>query len=171
MKIKFLIILSFLSLFKFKKDIEIKEDFVVQVDYRYENSNTNWSKRGEIIFTQNKKKNNNIFVNENSKLQVKELKTQCENGNGTYFLRFKSGGNLFFSSIKACEIVENNFKDRIIINTYGVVKKDTIISINYDREIYDDYVSEDKSEGFTTSVRFVENISSSGPNFPEEKEN
>lgn len=159
-----------------KKEIDIKEDFSAEVDYRLEKSGASWKKRGILNFVQ---KNNNKnykpsvnFVNEQfSKEQVDDITSECKSGNGLYFVRIKTGSNLFFSSVKSCELLKNNLHDRFIINSFGQIKGDSILSINYD--VDNKYVlerSEDEKSNFITSVEFLENIQAIGPVFPEEKE-
>jgi hypothetical protein len=159
-----------------KKEIDIKEDFTADVDYRLEKSGSTWKKRGNLNFVQ---RNNNKnykpsvnFVNEQfSNEQIEEIKSECKNGNGLYFLRIKTGNNLFFSSVKSCDLLKNNLHDRFIINSFGQIRSDSILSINYD--VDNKYLLErlnDEKLNFFTSVEFVDNIQSVGPVFPEEKE-
>lgn len=68
--------------------------------------------------------------------------------------------------------MRNSYKDRIIINHFGPIKNDQIISINYDISFdYSSQSSKQKNKAYTTAVDYVENIQSLGPMFnTEEKE-
>jgi hypothetical protein len=116
-----------------------------------------------------------------TKEHVEEIKSECKLGNGLYYVRIKTGNNLFFSSLNSCDLVRYNFHDKFIINHFGPVKSDSIISINYDtdsRYILGALGNEDKKKRneninnspiLKSSVEFVNTIQSTGPIFPEEK--
>lgn len=175
----FLLILTItcLSFITPKKELDIREDFSFEVDYRLEKTSSAWHKRGTIQFLQKKSHKNHKpgVVVQNENLNAEEIKSECENGNGLYYVRInnKNTGHLLFSSVKSCELIKNNFHDEFIINYFGPIKADTIISINYDSDnkymLKDNYSNKEKSN-YATSVNFVENVQSIGATFPEEKE-
>jgi len=176
---------TLLSILYCKKDIELKEDFIAEIDYRFEKLNSTWRRRGVINFVQknpkNGKQNFEILNNELTKEHLEEIKSECKLGNGLYYVRIKSGTNLFFSSLNSCELIKNNFHDKFIINHFGHIKSDSIISINYDtdsRYILGSLGNEEKrkrkdeknnSSILKSSLEFVDTVQSIGPIFPEEK--
>ena len=178
MKFVILIILvSFAFYNAQKKEIEIKEDFAAEVDYRLEKLSTAWKKRGVINFLQ-KNSNKNYkasvgIVNEQfTDEHIEEIKSECKNGNGLYYIRIKTASNLFFSSVKSCDLLRHKLHDKFTVNTIGQIKSDSILSVNYDvdNKYLLDTLSSAGKIAFRSSVEFVDNITSSGPAFPEEKE-
>jgi len=175
MKIFFisLIILSLNIFIQSKKDIEILEDFTAEIEYRLENSDSAWIKRGVINFLQkgnNKHHKSSVSVN-NEPLTAEErgaIKTECL-ASGLYLIRVKTNNKTFYSSVNSCVLEKNSFRDRFIINYFGSIKSDQIISINYDVDVINTQGVE-KKKNFSSSVDFVNSIPSIGPNFPEERE-
>lgn len=177
MKVYFLIFLSWLSLVIGKKEIDIKEDFNVDVEYRLEKSSTTWKKRGVINFLQknsnkNYKASANVLNEAMTNEQIEEIKSECKNGNGLYYVRVRTQSNVFFSQVNSCDLLRSKFYDRFIINHFGPVRNDQIISVSYDIDTKTliETQNESSNKGFNTKVEFVENVQSVGPTFPEEKD-
>jgi hypothetical protein len=160
-----------------KKEVEIKEDFTAEIDYRLEKTNSQWTRRGVMNFlskgsNKNYKSSVNV-VNENlNPSHFDEIKSECENGNGLVYVRIKLGHNLFFSSAKSCDLYHSKFNDRFVINHLGSVKRDSVLSLSYGSD--NSYLLGEalklNKPAFNSQVDFVENIQSIGPLFPEEKE-
>ncbi len=176
MKIIFISLLLFIFtlIVKSKKEIEVQEDFTAEIEYRLENRDDSWKKRGHINFLQknnNKNYKSNVYVvNDaiNSK-ELEQIKNECEES-GLYLVRVKTNSKTFYSSVNSCLLVKNNFRDRFVINYFGSIKNDQIISINYDIDLINGQGEVTKTKNYSTSVDFVTTVASSGPNFPEEKE-
>jgi hypothetical protein len=173
-----LILLSLLVLCK--KEVEIKEDFTAEIDYRLEKPNSPWTRRGVMNFlskssNKNYKSSVNVVNESLNQSQFDEIKSECENGNGLLYVRIKFGNNLYFSSAKSCDLLHSQFNDRFVINHLGSIKKDSILSFSYGSD--NSYLLKDAGERsksnkpvFYSQVDFVENIQSIGPLFAEEKE-
>lgn len=169
------LLFGFISLILAKKELDIKEDFTLEIDYRLENTETNWRKRGDIKFLQKSSNKNykpsvNVINEQLTKDQFDELKTECKNGNGLYYIRVKTQNNFFFNQLSSCELLENNLYDRFIIAHFGPIKNDQIISISYDVDYSKVGSLSSLNANFISTVEFVDNVASSGPLFPEEKE-
>ena len=94
-----------ISLCKPKKEKEIIKNFKLNIEYSTSNINSEWKKRGEIIFTSkenntNGKQSYSIVNNDLSEEEQKSLKKLCKN-NGNYKLRILAHGNEFVNSINA----------------------------------------------------------------------
>lgn len=149
-------ILIYLCLFVISYSLitEIEEDFDFDIEYRLQKKETNWNKRGKLIFSKNdpviyKPKislNDFTFTPE----MKKEIKSECEE-NGNYILQFTNNKNKtqnYYTSIKACDLVNSNFHDKLILNTFVPIKKNDISSINYfiDEDYDDDFDDDDDEE-------------------------
>jgi len=160
----------------YSKEIEIKEDFIAEVDYRLETSNIKWRKRGVINFVQknnnkNYKSSINVLNEQLTNEQIEEIKSECKMNNGLYYVRVKVNSNFYFAQVDSCELLKNNLYDRFIINQLGPIKKDNILSISYDVDPFN--ANRDKTEKkseFISTAEVVNSLPSAGPTFPEEKE-
>jgi hypothetical protein len=92
-----------------KKDIDIIEDFTGDVDFRLENVNTAWKKRGILVFSSKNNKNyKSVATINNEPLtqdDIKSIDKECEL-NGYYMIRVKINGHNYFSSLPA--VYDNN---------------------------------------------------------------
>ncbi len=169
------IILGFLFvIINSKSEIDIQEDFTVEIEYRLENSRPTWKKRGVMNFLQNNNNKNykssiNVVNEPLSSKEIEEIKNECSLS-GLYILRIKTNNKTFYSSINSCLLEKNKFMDRFVVNFFNTLKNDQIISINYDIDVLNRHLDEKRIKNFSTSVDFVNTVSSLGPNFPEEKE-
>lgn len=147
-------LLLFLSLFILSYSLitEIEEDFDFDIEYRLQKKETNWNKRGKLIFS----KNDPVIYKPKISLSdftftpdmKKEIKSECEQ-NGNYILQFTNNKNKtqnLYTSIKACDLVNANFHDKILLNTFVPIKKNEINSINYfiDEDFDEDYDDDDE---------------------------
>lgn len=174
MKLIISLLLAVLSV-QIRKEIEIIEDFTGEIEYKLEGSDTNWRKRGTINFTQknsNSKKNIYVINEPIEEKQFEEIANDCKHQNSLYYLRINIEGNIYFSSVKSCDILAYNFNDKLIINHLGQLEKNSIISINYD--VNDKHLLEKEKNGikqFNSIIDFVDQINAFGPIFADEKEN
>jgi hypothetical protein len=157
-----------------KKELDIQEDFTAEIEYRLENKEGIWKKRGVINFLQ---KNNNknyksgaTVINEPlSSKEIDGIKKECE-ASGLYLLRVKINNKYFYSAVNPCLLEKNQFKDKFVINYFSSIKNDQIISINYDIDLLNGLSDDNRKKNFVSLVDFVNSSSSVGPIFPEEKE-
>jgi hypothetical protein len=169
-----IILFSLTFLTNSRKEIDVQEDFTAEIEYRLENQEGTWKKRGVINFLQ---KNNNknykssaAVINEPlTSKAIEEIKKECQLS-GLYFIRVKTNNKFFYSAVNSCLLEKNKFKDRFVINYYSAIKNDQIISINYDIDVINGQLSEEKRKNFSSYVDFVNTVNSNGPIFPEEKE-
>lgn len=88
-----------------KREIEISEDFSIQLEHCTEKSSSIWTKRGEISFKKRTSSRGNKVLADVSNSDVDKsfyetLRQECE-VNGNYKLRFKLNDLFFYSISKA----------------------------------------------------------------------
>lgn len=158
-KITILIIFSLINCY----ELDIEEDFTLNIDYRLEKLEINWTSRGKIIFSQKDSKNYHPSIRiENENKDFDLIKKECEL-KGNYYIRFSDNLISFYSSINPCELIKSQFHDKIRINTLNPISKNNIISINYDVEFLFDADSDKKK--FTSTFDIVEINRVDGPIF------
>lgn len=165
------VILLFLIIFSFTKtyELDIEEDFTLNIDYRLEKLEINWTSRGKIIFTQKDSKNYHPSIKiENENKDFDLIKKECEL-KGNYYIRFSDNIISFYSSINPCELIKTQFHDKIRINTLNPISRNSIISLNYDVEFLYDILDSDKKK-FISTFDIVEINKVEGPIFNNEEE-
>jgi hypothetical protein len=167
-----LTLISIIQLSLSKKELEILEDFSVDIDYRLESSNSDWKKRGVINFIHKSNKSQKTgatLINEPlTQEMIEEIKSECQHkDNGLYILRFKSEKSVLYSSINSCELQGSQFRDKFMVSHNGQIKSDGLVSINYDTDIRQEKKTK---SNFVSSIEFIPNIPAPLPIFPEEKE-
>ena len=134
--------------------VEIEEDFYFDVEYRLQKLETNWNKRGKLIFMKNdpvvykpKISLKDFTITQEMK---KQIKSECKL-DGYYILHFINNKNKtqnFYTSLKACDLVNTNYHDKLILNTLIPIKQNKINSLTYlvDEDYDDDYDDDDEIE-------------------------
>lgn len=156
-----------------KKELDIPDNFTADVEYRLENIDANWKKRGAINFfeksnTKNNKSNASVVNEPLSTKEIERIKKECE-ASGLYLIRVKTGNKYFYSGVDSCLLLKNQFKDKFVINYFSSIKNDQIVSINYDIDI-NGQLNDNVKKNFVSLVDTVNTYSSMGPIFPEDKE-
>ena len=130
--------------------VDIKDDFDLNIEYRLEKQETNWLKRGQIIFrTKDKEtyKSTASLIDFNITPQMKkEITKECKL-HGNYILQFLNPKNIsqkYYTSANPCDLVSSNFHDKLLINVFTPIENNKIISFRYiaDEDFEDDF-SED----------------------------
>lgn len=133
--------------------VEINNDFNFDIDYRLEKQETSWKSRGQLVFRKKDPinyKSTASFMNFNFSPEMKkEIQKECKL-NGNYILQFtneKQKNETYYSSIKACLLVNSNYHDKLILNTHFPIEPNEIISLNYLADPdYDDNFDEDDDD-------------------------
>ena len=134
--------------------VDIEEDFDFEIEYRLQKLETNWNKRGKLSFMKKdpvvyKPK---IFLKDfalTSEMK-KQIKSECKL-DGLYVLHFINNQNKnqnYYTSIKACDLVNANYHDKLVLNTLTPIKKNKINSLTYliDEDYDEDYDDDDDDE-------------------------
>ena len=134
--------------------VDIEEDFDFDIEYRLQKLETNWNKRGKLLFM---KKDPVVYKPKISLKDFiftpemkKQIKSECQL-DGNYILHFINNQNKiqnFYTSIKACDLVNANYHDKLILNTLIPIKKNKINSLSYlvDEDYDEDYDDDDDDE-------------------------
>jgi len=153
-KIKILLFLIYIS-FIYTLIVDINDDFNLEIEYRLEKQETDWKKRGKLVFRSrdpNTYKSTASLVDFNfNSLMKKEIQKECKLG-GNYILQFTNENNIterYYTSINPCNLISTNFHDKLQINSFTPIEKNKIKSINYmeDEDYEEDYdIDEDEDE-------------------------
>ena len=134
--------------------VDIKDDFDLNIEYRLEKQETNWLKRGQIIFrTKDKEtyKSTASLIDFNITPQMKkEITKECKL-HGNYILQFLNPKNIsqkYYTSANPCDLVSSNFHDKLLINVFTPIENNKIISFRYiaDEDFEDDFSEDDDDE-------------------------
>ena len=158
-KLNFILFFIFLSLIN-SLLLDIKDDFDLDIQYRLEKQETNWVKRGQLIFRTKDKDtykstaslNDFIITPQMKKEIIKECKLK-----GNYILQIINPKNItqrYYTSLNPCDLISANYHDKIIINAFTPIENNKIISFRYiaDEDFEDDF-SEDDFEDDEEIVR------------------
>ena len=152
-KLNFILFFIFLSLIN-SLLLDIKDDFDLDIQYRLEKQETNWVKRGQLIFRTKDKDtykstaslNDFIITPQMKKEIIKECKLK-----GNYILQIINPKNItqrYYTSLNPCDLISANYHDKIIINAFTPIENNKIISLRYiaDEDFEDDFTEEDDDE-------------------------
>ena len=117
--------------------IGVGSDFDLDIEYRLEKQETEWFKRGKILFrkkAQNSDGSSITLYGFNFTPQMKtEVQKECML-KGNYILQFTNNQDIserYYTSINPCDLVSNKFHDKIIINTLIPIIPGKIKSLYY----------------------------------------
>ena len=165
--------------------VDIKDDFDLNIEYRFEKQETNWSKRGQVAFrTKDKetyKSTASLIDFSISPQMKKEITKECKL-HGNYILQFINPKNLtqkYYTSINPCDLVHSNFHDKLSINAFTPIEDNKIISLRYlaDEDFEDDFSEDDEDEEIVrnkkkkksfTKIELIQVKKVDGPIFSEE---
>ena len=155
--------------FIYSIDLEIEEDFILNIDYRLEKLESNWNNRGKIIFSQKDKKNYQPSIKiENENKDFDLIQKECEL-KGNYYIRFSDNSISYYSTINPCDLIKSKYHDKIRINTLSPISKKSIISMNYDTEVLFD-IDDSNKKKFISNYEIVDINRAEGPIFNNEEE-
>ena len=158
-KLDFILFFAFISLIN-SLLVDIKDDFDLNIQYRLEKQETNWLKRGQLIFRTKDKDTYKSTASLNdfsiTPQMKKEITKECKL-KGNYILQLinpKNNTQRYYTSVNPCDLVSSNFHDKIIINAFTPIENNKIISLRYiaDEDFEDDF-SEDDFEDDEEIVR------------------
>ena len=96
--------------------IGVGSDFDLDIEYRLEKQETEWFKRGKILFRKKAQNSDGSAIK------------------GNYILQFTNNQDIserYYTSINPCDLVSNKFHDKIIINTLIPIIPGKIKSLYY----------------------------------------
>jgi hypothetical protein len=158
-KLNFILFFVFISLIK-SLLVDIKDDFDLNIQYRLEKQETNWLKRGQLIFRTIDKDTYKSTASLNdfsiTPQMKKEITKECKL-KGNYILQLinpKNNTQRYYTSVNPCDLASSNFHDKLIINAFTPIEINKIISFRYiaDEDFEDDF-SEDDFEDDEEIVR------------------
>ena len=139
--------------------VDIKDDFDLNIEYRLEKQETNWLKRGKIIFrTKDKEtyKSTASLIDFSINPQMKkEISKECKL-HGNYILQLLNPKNMaqkYYTSVNPCDLVSSNYHDKLLINSFTPIENNKIISFRYiaDEDFEDDFSEDDDDEEIVRS--------------------
>ena len=152
-KLNFILFFLILSLIN-SLLLDIKDDFDLDIQYRLEKQETNWVKRGQLLFRTKDKDtykstaslNDFIITPQMKKEIIKECKLK-----GNYILQIINPKNItqkYYTSLNPCDLISANYHDKIIINAFTPIENNKIISLRYiaDEDFEDDFSEEDEDD-------------------------
>jgi hypothetical protein len=158
-KLNFILFFAFISLIN-SLLVDIKDDFDLNIQYRLEKQETNWLKRGQLIFRTKDKDTYKSTASLNdfsiTPQMKKEITKECKL-KGNYILQLinpKNNTQRYYTSVNPCDLASSNFHDKLLINAFAPIENNKIISFRYiaDEDFEDDF-SEDDFEDDEEIVR------------------